>query len=64
MNFAVNMGQTDRIIRIVVGLALIVAALTGYLGAWAWIGIVPVATAAIGNCPAYSLLGIKTCKTS
>ncbi|MGF1658808.1 MAG: DUF2892 domain-containing protein [Rubrimonas sp.] len=64
MNFAVNMGQTDRIIRIVVGLALIVAALTGYLGAWAWIGIVLVATAAIGNCPAYSLLGIKTCKTS
>lgn len=64
MNFAVNMGQTDRIIRIVVGVALMLAALTGYLGAWAWIGIVPVVTAAIGNCPAYSLLGIKTCKAS
>lgn len=64
MNFATNMGQTDRIIRAVVGLALVVAALTGTLGAWAWIGVVPLVTAAVGNCPAYSLLGIKTCKTN
>jgi len=32
--------------------------------AWGWIGIIPLATAAMGNCPAYSLVGIKTCKNS
>ena len=57
-----NMGTADRAIRLVVGLALIVAAITGALGVWAWIGVVPVVTAAIGSCPAYSLIGVKTCK--
>ncbi len=63
MTFAKNMGTTDRAIRIIVGLALVAAAATGSLGAWAWIGVVPLATAALGNCPAYSLIGFKTCKT-
>jgi hypothetical protein len=36
--------------------------LLGSLGAWGWIGIVPLVTALIGWCPAYTLLGIKTCK--
>ncbi|WP_152207910.1 YgaP family membrane protein [Marinobacter changyiensis] len=30
--------------------------------AWGWIGIIPLATALVGRCPAYSLFGIKTCK--
>jgi hypothetical protein len=64
MSFAANMGTLDRALRVIVGLALIAAAYTGYFGAWAWIGIAPLITAAIGNCPAYSLLGIRTCKTS
>ncbi len=59
----VNVGGADKIIRIVVGALLLVLAATGTLGVWAWIGIVPLATGLMGWCPAYSLLGIKTCPT-
>ena len=58
-----NEGGLDRGIRIVVGLALIALALTGRIGAWGWIGALPVLTGLIGWCPAYSLIGLKTCKT-
>jgi hypothetical protein len=56
-----NIGGLDRALRIIVGLALIAAAFTGTLGVWAWIGVVPLATALIGWCPAYTLLGMNTC---
>lgn len=61
MEFTKNMGSTDRIIRFAVGALLIVLALTGTIGAWGWIGVIPIATAALNFCPAYTLLGIKTC---
>lgn len=56
-----NVGGIDRILRIVVGLALIVwaAALGGPV--WAWIGVVPLATGVFKFCPAYLLLGASTC---
>jgi len=57
-----NIGGIDRILRIVVGLALIGLTLTGVIGLWGWIGVVPLATAAIGWCPAYLPFGIKTCR--
>lgn len=56
-----NVGNLDRILRIVAGLLLIALAATGTIGVWGWIGIVPLATGLVGSCPAYSLLGIKTC---
>ena len=55
-----NVGGIDKIIRILAGVALIAWALMGG-PVWAWIGIVPLATGLLGWCPAYSLLGIKTC---
>ncbi len=58
-----NVGNVDRIARVVVGLGLIALAVTGTIGVWGWIGVVPVATGAVGFCPAYTLLGINTCKT-
>lgn len=61
MNFTKNVGSTDRAIRAVVGLALIALTLMGTLPVWGWIGVIPLATAAIGWCPAYTLFGIKTC---
>lgn len=61
--FQKNMGSLDRIIRIVAGLALVAAAASESLGAWAYIGIVPIVTAALGSCPAYSLLGFRTCRS-
>lgn len=57
-----NEGVIDRGLRIVVGLILIGLSLTGNIGAWGWVGIVPLATGLMGWCPAYSLFGIKTCK--
>ena len=55
-----NVGGIDKILRIVVGLALIAWAILGG-PVWAWIGVVPLATGVMGWCPAYTLLGIKTC---
>lgn len=56
-----NVGGIDRILRAVLGLVLIALAATGTIGLWGWVGIVPLATAAFGFCPAYPLLGINTC---
>lgn len=57
-----NVGGIDRIARIVVGALLIVLALTGTIGVWGWVGIVPLATGLFNTCPAYKLLGINTCR--
>jgi hypothetical protein len=57
-----NVGSTDRIIRIVVGIALIAWALMGG-PVWAWIGVVPLATGLLRVCPAYSIFGMNTCGT-
>jgi hypothetical protein len=57
-----NIGSIDRLLRIVAGLVLIALAATGTVGWWGWIGVVPVATALAGWCPAYALFGLKTCK--
>lgn len=56
-----NVGNTDRIIRIVVGALLIILALTGVIGVWGWIGVLPLATGIFRVCPGYSLLGMNTC---
>ena len=56
-----NIGTIDRVIRAVVGLALIAATLLGYIGLWGWIGVVPLITAGTGFCMLYRLLGVNTC---
>ncbi len=56
-----NVGGIDRMIRVVAGLALIAAGIFGPLGWWVAIGLVPLATAGIGSCPLYTLLGLNTC---
>lgn len=56
-----NVGTIDRVLRVVGGLVLIGLALTGTIGMWGYIGVVPIATAIFSFCPAYVLLGIKTC---
>ena len=59
-----NVGSVDRTIRIVLGLALIGLTVTGNIGMWGWLGVVPLATGAIGWCPPYAIFGISTCKTN
>ena len=58
---AVNEHPIERVVRFVLGVALIGLAATGRIGAWGYIGVVPLLTAAIGSCPLYSILGISTC---
>ena len=45
------------------GVALIAATLTGAIGVWGWVGVVPLATAIMGWCPPYAILGFNTCST-
>jgi len=56
-----NVGTVDRIVRVVIGLVLIALAAGGATGAWAYIGIVPLATGLVSFCPAYRLFGFDTC---
>lgn len=57
-----NVGGIDRILRIVVGAALVAATAMGSLPVWGWIGIVPLVTGAVGFCPLYPLLGFSSKK--
>ena len=56
-----NVGNTDRLLRIAAGLAIIAAGVfyQSWLGA---LGLIPLGTAAMRFCPAYTLLGISTKK--
>jgi hypothetical protein len=56
-----NEGGVDRALRVIVGLVLIVLAFLGTVGAWGYIGVVPLLTGLVGFCPAYTLLGMNTC---
>lgn len=58
-----NVGGIDRILRVVLGLALLVFAFVGpeELRVWGFIGIVPLATGLMNFCPLYSIIGVNTC---
>lgn len=64
--FKTNEGSADRIIRVVLGAALIAAyfLLPNLLGGLNWlllIGIIPLLTGLVGWCPLYALFGMSTC---
>jgi hypothetical protein len=59
-----NIGSTDRITRITIGLVLSALAWVQILGPWAWLGVVLMATGAIGWCPPYAFFGWSTCTPS
>jgi hypothetical protein len=56
-----NVGGLDRIARIALGLVLIGLTATGTIGVWGWLGVVPLATGALGWCPPYAIFGFNTC---
>jgi hypothetical protein len=69
----VNVGSVDRALRILLGIALLLSPflppLAGFFAGWgAWkfavaaVGLVLIATAVFRICPAYLLLGIRTCE--
>ena len=56
-----NVGGIDRVVRVVVGVALVGWALMGG-PVWAWIGVVPILTAVLGWCPLYLPFGISSAR--
>lgn len=56
-----NIGSIDRFFRIAVGLGLLSLVVVGPQTWWGLIGLIPLATAVMGWCPPYALLGISTC---
>lgn len=56
-----NVGAVDRALRAIVGLVLIALVFVGPQTPWGWLGLAPLLSAAFGFCPAYTLLGIRTC---
>lgn len=59
-----NIGTLDRALRAIAGVILIALVFVGPQTPWGWIGVVPLLTALVGFCPAYRLLGLRTCKRS
>ena len=55
-----NVGNPDRALRVIVGIALMTLAASGTIGPWGYVGIVPLLTGIAALCPLYSLLGIAT----
>ncbi|CCG06729.1 YgaP family membrane protein [Pararhodospirillum photometricum] len=61
LKYTKNVGGIDRPIRAIVGVALLLMAVTGTIGVWGYIGIIPLLTAIFSFCPAYTFLGKNTC---
>ncbi len=59
-----NIGGIEKVVRIVLGVALLIwgFVLSNPVNYWGAIGVVPLLTALIGWCPAWSLIGINTNK--
>ncbi|MBL8626344.1 MAG: DUF2892 domain-containing protein [Myxococcales bacterium] len=58
-----NEHSIERVVRVVLGLALLLLVVVGPKTPWGLLGLVPLATGLIGSCPAYTLFGISTCPT-
>lgn len=59
--FETNEGTMDRVVRVVLGLGLLSLTVVGPQTMWGLVGLVPLATGALGSCPLYSVLGFNTC---
>lgn len=52
----------ERVLRVVVGLAILSLAFVGPRTPWAYLGLIPVVTGLLGSCPLYTILGVSTCR--
>ncbi len=58
--FPNNEATFDRVLRVVLGLGLLSLTVVGPHTLWGLVGLVPLATGAIGSCPLYTLMGVGT----
>lgn len=56
-----NVGTLDRLLRVGAGVVLLALSIVGMIGPWGFVGVVPLVTGLVGNCPAYALFGLRTC---
>ena len=54
-----NIGSTDRLVRVIIGIGLLLIALEGPRTAWGYLGLVPLMTGVFGYCPLYRAFGRK-----
>ncbi len=59
--FRTNEHPVERVVRILIGLGLLSLVFVGPQTWWGLIGIVPLLTGLLGNCPLYSVVGFSTC---
>jgi hypothetical protein len=57
----INEHPIERVVRVILGVALVGMAAMGTIGAWGYIGVVPILTGAMGTCPIYTVFGLSTC---
>ena len=57
-----NVNNIERVVRVVIGAAIVSLVFVGPKSPWGWLGLVPIATGLLGWCPPYAMLGISTCK--
>ncbi|AUO15661.1 YgaP family membrane protein [Clostridium taeniosporum] len=55
-----NVGRTEQIIRIVIGISIVLIGLY-FRNWWGIIGLVPIITGSIRYCPISNILRISTC---
>ncbi len=61
LSLPANEGAIDRLLRVIVGIAILSLTIVGPRTLWGLAGVVPLLTGLVGYCPLYSILGINTC---
>ena len=58
--FPVNVGNADRLLRVIFGAILVTLVFVGPRTPWGWLGLIPLGTALLGTCPLYTVFGFST----
>jgi len=57
---AMNVGTIDRVLRVLIGVSLVLAAGLGFISPIGYVGLIPLITGLVGYCPMYRLPGWRT----
>jgi hypothetical protein len=56
-----NEHPVERVLRVILGLAVLSLVFLGPKTSWGYLGLVPLVTGLVGTCPLYTLFGWSTC---
>lgn len=56
-----NIGCFERSLRILVGAVLVTLTVTGNIGLWGWLGLIPLVTGVVRFCPVYLFFSKRGC---